>query len=206
MRNYFCSYYVCCNPTSKECEDDTRTPEMGTWEFFGTLENSKLDCRGQNTSLWGVLYTIEKSWSLDVENGFAWAIRTSAAQVTCERRVESQNWQFDSRPLKVSNWPDSFAFRRRATYHWKGLDKDYNFSSDLIAIGGLHKNLCALKVAGVPSIAISGVPLGRSRDKKPFGCGPCGVAQSILYGGRWWLPLSLGRGESWESKVARGSS
>jgi hypothetical protein len=44
-----------------------------------------------------------------------------------------------------------------------------------------------------------------SRDKKPFGCGPRGEAQSILYRGRWWLPPSPGRGESCESKVARGS-
>jgi hypothetical protein len=40
-------------------------------------------------------------------------------------------------------------------------------------------------------------------DKKPFGCHSRGVVQSILYGGRWWLPPSLGRGESCESKVAR---
>jgi hypothetical protein len=40
-----------------------------------------------------------------------------------------------------------------------------------------------------------------SRDKKPFGC-ECGrVMQIILYGGRWWLPLSLGRGESCEPRV-----
>jgi hypothetical protein len=25
-------------------------------------------------------------------------------------------------------------------------------------------------------------------SKKPFGCGPHGEVQSILYGGRWWLP------------------
>ncbi len=49
-------------------------------------------------------------------------------------------------------------------------------------------------------------PTWESQDKKPFGCGPHGEAQSILYGGRWWLPLSLGRGESNESKVVRGLS
>jgi hypothetical protein len=38
------------NPTLKECEDDIHTPEMGTWESSGTPENSKFDCRGQNTS------------------------------------------------------------------------------------------------------------------------------------------------------------
>jgi len=47
-------------------------------------------------------------------------------------------------------------------------------------------------------------PPWESRDKKPFGCGCRKEAQSILYGGRWWLPLSPGHGESNESKVARG--
>jgi len=45
-----------------------------------------------------------------------------------------------------------------------------------------------------------------SQDKKPFGCGCYGEAQSIIYGGRWWLPLSLGCGESSESRVARDLS
>jgi hypothetical protein len=36
--------------------------------------------------------------------------------------------------------------------------KGYNFASDLIAIGGLNKKLCALKVAGVLAIAISKLP------------------------------------------------
>jgi len=52
-------------------------------------------------------------------------------------------------------------------------------------------------------------PPWESRDKKPFGRGCCGEAHSILYGGRWWLPPSPGRGESCEScesKVARGLS
>jgi len=44
----------------RECEDETHTPKIGTWESSGTFEISKLDCRGQNTSLWGVLYIIEK--------------------------------------------------------------------------------------------------------------------------------------------------
>jgi hypothetical protein len=45
-----------------------------------------------------------------------------------------------------------------------------------------------------------------SWDKKPFRCGCRGEAQSILYGGRWWLPPSLGYGESCESIVAHGLS
>jgi hypothetical protein len=51
-----------------------------------------------------------------------------------------------------------------------------------------------------------GTPTWESRDKQPFGCGPRGVAQNILYGERWWLPPSPGRGESSESRVTRGLS
>jgi hypothetical protein len=43
-----------------------------------------------------------------------------------------------------------------------------------------------------------------SWDKKPLRCGCHEKAHSILYGGRWWLPLSLSHGESYESKVTRG--
>jgi hypothetical protein len=35
-----------------------------------------------------------------------------------------------------------------------------------------------------------------SREKEPFGCSLGAEVQSILYGGRWWLPPSPGRDES----------
>jgi len=53
---------------------------------------------------------------------------------------------------------------------------------------------------------IFGTSLWESREKEPFGCRCGGVTQRIQYGGRWCLPLSLGRGESSESKVAYGLS
>jgi hypothetical protein len=43
---------------------------------------------------------------------------------------------------------------------------------DLIAIGGLHKKLCALKVAGVPVVAISGLPLGSPGTKNHLDVAP----------------------------------
>jgi hypothetical protein len=49
-------------------------------------------------------------------------------------------------------------------------------------------------------------PLWESWDKKPFECRCRRKTQIILYGGRWWLPPSPGRGESCESRVARGLS
>jgi len=55
--------------------------------------------------------------------------------------------------------------RLRATYYWKVFDKSYNFALDLISIGGFHTKLWALKVAGVPTWRISGLPLGNFGTK-----------------------------------------
>jgi hypothetical protein len=52
---------------------------------------------------------------------------------------------------------------------------------------------------GSPNRDSFGTPLWESREKEPFGCRCGGVTQRILYGGRWWLPPSPGRGESNES-------
>jgi len=60
--------------------------------------------------------------------------------------------------------------------------------------------------SGSPTRDSFGTPPWESREKVSFGCGSRGMTQRILYGGRWWLPPSLGRGESSESKVARGLS
>jgi len=56
---------------------------------------------------------------------------------------------------------------------------------------------------GNPNWDSFGTPLWESREKEPFGCKCGGELQRMLYGGRWWIPQSLGRGESSESKVAR---
>jgi hypothetical protein len=59
---------------------------------------------------------------------------------------------------------------------------------------------------GSPNRDSFGTPPWGFREKVLFGCRCGGVTQRILYGGRWWLPPSLGRGESCEFEVARGSS
>ncbi len=50
----------CRNPTLRKCEDETHTPELGTWESLGTPKTSEFNCKGQNTLHWGVLYIIGK--------------------------------------------------------------------------------------------------------------------------------------------------
>jgi len=59
---------------------------------------------------------------------------------------------------------------------------------------------------GSPNRDYFRTPLWESREKEPFGCKSCEELQRILYGERWWLLSSPGRGESSESKLARGLS
>jgi hypothetical protein len=58
-----------------------------------------------------------------------------------QKKGRESNWQFDFRPWEVGNRPDSLACRWRVTRRWKALDEGYNFSLDLVLIGGLHKKL-----------------------------------------------------------------
>jgi hypothetical protein len=130
-----------------------------------TPESLGGDCKGQNPLDWEVLYIIGNflkrkclKWDcithLDIWN-------TSYGQ----KKGRESNWQFDSRLLKVGNRPDFLACRGCVTYLWKALDEGYNFVWDLISIRGLHTKLWAPKVVGIPTLAISGLPLGSPRTK-----------------------------------------
>jgi hypothetical protein len=157
--------WLCCNPTLKECEDDTHTPEMGTWESSGTPESSELDCRGQNTSPWSVLYTVGKVLNRRCRK-WPRMNHSDICRISYVRKKGRQsNCQFDSQPLKVGNWPDPGVCRRSATHHWKALKEIYKFSSDHILIGGLSKELWATKVLGVQTGTISGLLLESPRKK-----------------------------------------
>jgi hypothetical protein len=125
----------------EEWEDDTHTPTMGTWKSFGTPKALEFNCRGQNTLPWSVPYIIGKlskckcwKWPhmnhLDIYN-------TSY----CKKKGQESNWQFDSRPLKIGNWPDPGVCKWSATHCWKVLEESYKFSWDFIPIRGLSKEL-----------------------------------------------------------------
>jgi hypothetical protein len=78
----------------------------GDLESSETFEILEFDCRGQNTSYWGVLYIIKK---LSKCRCWKWArmghldMYSTSYGKTKRRKL---NWQFDSRPLKVGNRPD----------------------------------------------------------------------------------------------------
>jgi len=78
---------------------------------------------------------------------------------------------------------------------------------DLISIKGLHTKLWAPKVVRVLSLGILGLPCGSLGTKCHLDVGL--VKRHKIYykeRGRWWLPLSSGHGEFYESKFICGMS
>jgi hypothetical protein len=61
---------------------------------------------------------------------------------------------------QIGSLTPNLACKWRAIYRCKALDKDYNFSSDLILIGCVHTKLWGPKVAEVPTLGILGLPFG----------------------------------------------
>jgi len=155
--------------------------ELPLWklESWWTPEFSKSNCRGQNPSDGRVLFIIGKLLELRC---LKWArithLDTSHTNYNQKKGHES-NWQFDSQPLKVRNHPNFLACRWHVTYHWKALNKGYNFALDFISIGGLYANLWAPKITGILIMRISGLPLGSPGTKWHLGASP--VAKHKVY-------------------------
>jgi len=148
---------------------------------------------------------LESYQSVDVGNGLALTIWTSAAQVWQKERsgiklavglLTTKSWEStQSRcvhgecdaPLEKSQQELQLCFKPRPNQR----------SEQRVIVPQSCESL---------NRGSFGTPPWESRDKKPFGCGLREEAQRIIYGGRWWLPPNLGHGESYESKVARGLS
>jgi hypothetical protein len=119
-------------------------PTLPKWGFESPSGLSKFQSSivGVKTLCIGVFFiSLESYQSVNVENELAWAIWTSIAHVMAKRRVRSQNWQFDSPPLKVRNRPSPSACKWSAIQCWKAFEESYKFALDLIPIGGLSKEL-----------------------------------------------------------------
>jgi hypothetical protein len=140
-------------------------PKMGLGSPPGLPKSLEHDCRGQNTSPWGVLYIVGKvskcrcpKWPrmshLDICN-------TSYGQ----KKGQESNCQFDSRPLKVRNRPDSSVCRWSATHRWKAFEEGYKFALKLISIRGRNEKLWTPKVPRVQTRIISRFEFGSPGKK-----------------------------------------
>jgi len=143
----------------------THTPENGTWESSGIPKNSERDYKGQNTSHWSVSYTIGKVLKFRCPKWSRMSHLDICSTSYGRKKGRESNWQFDSRPLKIGNRPDSGVCGWSATHHWKALEESYNFASNLVPIRGWGEKLWMPKVSGVQTGTVSGLHFG-SPEKK----------------------------------------
>jgi hypothetical protein len=192
-----------------ECENELSHSqvELPRWELesLWTPKSSESNWKEQNPSSWGVIYIIGKLLKRRCPKWARMTIWTFATQVMAKKKVESQigswlptigSWgsiQFPfvqvvcDMPLESSRWRLQLRFR---------LHPNCRFAQEVMN----------LQSCGSPNLSNFETPTWESQDKSPFGCHSGGEVQSILYGGRWWLPPNPNCGESCESKVVRGSS
>jgi hypothetical protein len=153
------TFFFVATPLWVKCEDETHTPKNGNLESSWTPKNLELDCRGKNTSHSGVLYTIGKVVKCRCRKWPRMSHLDICNLSYGQKKGHESNCQFDSRPLKVGNRPESDVCKRRATWRWKALKESYKIASDLIPIRGLSKKLWMPKVPGAQTGTISGLLL-----------------------------------------------
>jgi hypothetical protein len=190
----------CRNPTLAKCEDETHTPKVGDLESSGTPECLGFNNKGQNTSDWGVLGVIGKFLKCRCPKWLRIGHLDICSPSYGQKKGWESNWQFDSRPQKVGNRPLPNVCR------WSVMGALESSQGELQLWFRPHSNRRSepgvVNVQSLGSLTRDsfGTPTWESREKEPFRCGSRGVTQRILYGGRWWLPPSPGRGESCVSK------
>jgi len=161
-----------------------------------TLEMSESDFRGQNLMACGVICIMKKLLELRCLKWAHIAYLNIWNTSYGKKKGRESNCQFDSWLEKVENRPDLLVCRQCATYHWKALDKGYNFAWDDISIRGLFAKLWGFKAVGVPIWAILGLPLWSPGIKSHLDVGPverCRVYYKGKGGGfpQVWAMVSL---------------
>jgi hypothetical protein len=151
---------IVATPLWGKCEVATHTPENGSLESPGTLENSEDDFRGQNTLHWGVPYIIGKVLKCTFPKWPRIGDLDICSPSYRQKKIRESNWQFDSRPLKVGNRPTPDVRWGSTIRRWKALDKSYNIGLNLVPIGGWGEKLWPSKVPGVQTGTVSGLHFG----------------------------------------------
>jgi hypothetical protein len=170
-------------PLWAKCEGEAHTPKSGNLESSGTPKNSELELKGQNTLHWSVLGVIGKVLKCRCLNWPRIGHLDIFSPSYGQKKGRESNWQFDSRPLKVRNWPLLDVCSGSATWSWKALKESYNIGLDLAPIRLGSREIWAPKVPGLHPGQFRdsfGTPTWESREKEPFGCSLGGELQIIL--------------------------
>ncbi len=117
------------------------TSKVGDLESFKTPECLELDNKAQNTLHLGIFGVIGKVLKLRYRKWPRIGHLDICSPSYGQKKGRESNWQFDSRPLKVGNQPLPDILFESATWHWKDLNKGYNFGLDLVVIGFCSREL-----------------------------------------------------------------
>jgi hypothetical protein len=199
-------------PLWGKCEDEIYTPKSENLESSRTPATSELDCRGQNTSPWSVIYIVGKGLKCRCRKWPPMSHSDIYSTSYGRKKGRESNWQFDSRPQEVGNRPDYGVCRWSATYRWKALEESYKFASNLIPIQGLSQELWAPKVLGVQTGTVSGLLLGSPGNKSHLDAGAAEqckeyymvVGDGFPESGPWWVKwVCVARGLSQHQGCSR---
>ncbi len=179
------TYIGVATPLWAKCEGEAHTPKSGKLESFGTPENSKHNFRGQISSHLSDFDVIGKVLKCRCPKWPHMSHLNIWSPSYGQKKGWESNWQFDSRPLKVGNWPVPDVHSRSATWRWKALFKGYNFGSDLVPIRGWGEELWSPKVPRLQPGTVSGLHFGSPGKKSHSNATPVGERREYYreYGG-----------------------
>jgi hypothetical protein len=167
-------------PLWAKCEGEAHTPKSGNLESFGTPKNSELEFRGQNTSHCSLFGAIGKVLKCRCPKWPLMSHLDICSLIYGQKKGQKSNWQFDSRPLKVGNWPLLDVAYRSVTWRWKALRRDTTLVETLLqsklAVG---RNELPKSWDFNPE-QFRDSSLGVPGKREPFGCSLGGELQSIL--------------------------
>jgi hypothetical protein len=137
------------------------------WDVGVLRDYQKLRARlqGSNTSPWGVFYTVGKFLKCRCPKWPRMSHLDICSTSYGRKKGRESNWQFDSQPLKIRNWPDPSVCRWSATHHWKALEESYKFGLDFVPIRSRDEKLWSLKVSKVQTGTVSGLHFGSPGKK-----------------------------------------
>jgi hypothetical protein len=173
----------CRNPTLAKCGGEAQHLEkVRIWSPPGLPNVQSSTTRPKTPRIKVFLVSLKRFWSVDVENDLALVIWTSVEKSYRQKKGRESNWQFDSRPLKVTNRPLTNLRIESVICRCKDLDEGYKFGSHFVAIRLRSRELWAPKVLGLHPGQFS----GQFRDSDPGVLGVPGKSDI-----RAWVPRSV---------------
>jgi hypothetical protein len=134
-------------------------PKVGTWSPLGLPKTQSSIVRVKTPRIEVFFISMERSWSVYVQNGLVWAIG----------HLQPKLWAKEGPGVKLAVWlPTTKSRKSTSSRHlqkecdralessqrelqlwFKPLEESYNFGSDLIPIGGRNQEIWVPKVPGV---------------------------------------------------------